>query len=216
MILLPGAGLVVLEMPKAASQSLRAMLDGLADPGFLSRPRHAGAAAFEAGHRRAAEARAGRRVETLCVVREPVARLRSWWAYRAGRGALPPGLGFADFAAACIAPAPPGWAMVGRQDRFTGWDGQSAPVDHMFDQAALPRLVAFLMRRTGRPLMLPRRNVSAMPCDPPLSGDLGAALARALAGEVALHAAVARAGHLRRDPGPMPGWPLPSWADHVA
>jgi hypothetical protein len=217
MILLPEAGLVILEMPKAASQSLRAMLEGLADPGFLARPRHVGVSAFAARHRPAAEAIAGRAVETVCVVREPVARLRSWWAYRAGRGQLPPGLPFAAFAEACADPAPPVWARVGRQDRFAGWDGQGAAVDHVFDHAALPRLVAFLTRRSGRPLMLPRRNVSAPPAaDPALTAAQEAALRRALAGDCALFDAVSRAGHLRRAPGPLPGWPLPAWVDLVA
>lgn len=217
MILLPQAGLVILEMPKAASQSLRAMLDGLADPGFLTRPRHAGAAAFEAGHRAAAEAAAGRAVETLCLVREPVARLRSWWAYRSGRGALPPGLPFAAFVAACIDPAPPAWARLGRQERFAGWNGQAAAVDHVFDLSALPTLVAFLARRTGRALVLPRRNASAPPAAvPALTEAQEAALRRALAGDFALQAAVARAGHLRRHSGPLPDLPLPPWIDLVA
>lgn len=217
MILLPAAGLVILEMPKAASQSLRAMLEGLADPGFLALPRHVGAAGFAASHRPAAEAIAGRGLETVCILREPVARLRSWWAYRAGRGQLPPGLPFAAFAEACTGPAPPDWARVGRQDRFAGWDGQGAAVDHVFDHAALPRLVAFLDRRCGRQLRLPRRNVSAPPVANPLLTPLQeAALRRALAGECAFHAAVARAGHLRRGPAPLAGLPLPAWVDLVA
>lgn len=203
MLLLRGAGLVILEVPKTATQALRAALGGAAEAGLEGAPRHLTARAYLDTYAASAAEACGRVPETVAVVREPLARLESWHRYLArdkvaGAAHSTAGLGFAAFVEGVLAPGRPRWPQVGRQDRFVGWDGQAALVDHLFDHARLDLLVAFLAGRLGAAFALPARNISPARVAEPLPAALMAQVRAVRAAEFALHEAVAREGHLRR------------------
>ncbi len=203
MLLLREAGLVILEVPKTATQALRAALAGLAEPGFDGAARHVTAMAYHDRHAAAAALACGRVPETVAVVREPLSRLESWHRYLArdklaGAPQSTEGVAFAAFIAALLAPGRSRYPQVGRQDRFTGWDGRAARVDHLFDHARLDLLVAFLAGRIGADVSLPARNVSPPRAAEPLTEALMAQLRAARAAEFQLYDAVAAAGHLQR------------------
>jgi hypothetical protein len=209
MIVLPNAGLVLLEVPKTATQAVRGMLAPFRpEQGwpFPRAGRHLHAPAYHELWRGKVETAFGRPFETVCVVRDPLERVESWYRYRkrsslAGQPESTRGLSFLVFMAAMLELEPPEFAQVGRQDRFCGWNGATALVDHIFDYRRLDLFTGFLSARLGRQLDLPQRNASPVaPSDDPLKGVPAVLLARhrtARAGEFALYDRVAAAGHLR-------------------
>lgn len=209
MIVLTGAALVYLEVPKTATMAMRAMLRPLKPPGgwpFAAARRHLGGPAYHSRWRARVEALAGRPVETFCVVREPLARAESWYRYRqraavAAQARSSAGMTFAEFLSRSLDPDPPTAARIGRQDRFCGYDGQGARIDHIFDYRRLDLVTAFVAAHVGRPLALPQRNISptAPAADPTadLPADLIARHRRERAPEYDLYDRVAAVGHWR-------------------
>lgn len=167
-LLLPKARLVYLANPKTATQSIRAVLRpfSLRDAPFGElHSRHMPYPAFNKNWRVRVEAAAGGSVETLAVVREPFARLESWFRYRHKNAEGEPnstrGIDFDSFALqAATGDEAPDYAKVGDQARFTGWNGAKAGVTHLFDYARLDLLVTFLETRLGKRFDLPVQNVS--------------------------------------------------------
>ncbi|MFN3823013.1 MAG: gamma-glutamyl kinase [Pseudorhodobacter sp.] len=207
MLILPSPRLVVLEVPKTGSLALRAMLEPLATDLAPDAPRHIRAEAFDRNHRAALETELGGRVELVAVVREPLRRLQSWYRYRqrdnvAALRISTREVSFNDFVADYLSPHPHPRAKLGRQDRFVGWDGARARVDHLFDYRRTDRLVAFLSDRLGTRLKLPFRNVSpeAEDTDYTLEEEVLARLLKRNAAEFDLYAAVRGAGHLVAPP----------------
>ena len=206
MLVLGEQRLVYLANPKTATQAIRAMLGP-----------HAGATPVEVADRHinvntylkkwAARLTGtlGGTVETFAVVRDPVARLGSWFRYRQrdqmeGRENSTKGLSFEAFIEARLMGDPPPFARIGRQDRFVGYDGARILVDHVFDYARLPLLVRFVSDRVGDTLSLGQRNVSPqVEAKLDLSPALLARLKAAHAEEFALYARVAEKGVLRRE-----------------
>jgi hypothetical protein len=132
-----------------------------------------------------------------------MAHMHSWFHYRQrdalrGHPNSTLGLTFAEFLEARLSPAPPPFAALGRQDRFLGFLDDTVPVTHIFDHADLSRLVAFLQDRLGARLALDARNISPGKGSeiPDLPPALRARYEEMHAGEFALYARVAKAGHL--------------------
>ncbi len=209
MLVLKQAGLVYLANPKTATQALRAMLRPFAgatpqDTGN----KHINAAAYDRRWRAKVAQIVGGRVETLAVMREPLAHLGSWYRYRQrpalrGHENSTHGISFADFVEARLRDEPPPFARIGRQDRFLGFmDAAVPPVTYVFDYDRLDLLVLFLNDRLKADLAMPTRNVS-----PVLAGDalelpapLLARLHEAHAGEFALYRQVHDLGVLESPP----------------
>lgn len=210
MLVLPKGRLVYLANPKTATQSIRAMLRPLslkAAPFGEQHSKHMGAIPFERNWRPRVEAAVMAPVETVAVVREPFARLESWFRYRKrnplGAENSTQGIGFDEFAQLAIGDEPPVFAKVGDQGHFLGWDMAhgEAVVTHVFDYDRMDLLLDFLGRRLGMGFVLPRQNVSLTRAEvrvEPLSEATMAAYRTAMAAEFAVYEAVRAKGVLSR------------------
>ncbi|MGQ0565708.1 MAG: hypothetical protein ACT4OK_11635 [Gemmobacter sp.] len=203
MLVIHGAGLVILEVPKTGSQALRALLGNRARANWAGAPRHIGIGAYHGKYAAALAAEIGRAPETVAVIRDPIDRLQSWHRYLqrdrvAGGARSTRGIGFDAFVQAVLSPDPPPHARVGRQDRQVGWDGARAAVDHLFAYDRLDLLLAFLSPFIPRAGVLPARNLSPRVAAGGLSPATEAALRDRHAAEFALYAAVVREGYLGR------------------
>jgi hypothetical protein len=203
MLILDAAQLVVLEMPKTATQALRRTLKPYVRELNDAR-RHGGFGYFKRNYYPDLAKEWDGPVECCCVVREPLARTQSWYRYRqreniAATENSTAGIGFDEFVEALLSEAPPPFAVIGRQAAFTRWNGTRAKVDHIFDYQTIDLLLSFLGARLGAQLRLPRRNESAGPMPEPLPPQLQARFADAYAEDYALYHAVQKAGgHLQR------------------
>lgn len=203
MLILDKARLVVLEMPKTATQAMRrALRPHLRE--FKEARKHAGYRVFKRQLYPSLANEWDGKVECCCLVREPMAQIQSWYRYRQRDGIADPekstaGISFEAFVEALLSEAPPPFVPTGRQAHFTGWDGSATRVDHVFDYQRLEFYLAFLGERLGAELKLPRRNQSTGPMPAPLTPQLQARFADAYAEDYALYHAVQMAGgHLQR------------------
>jgi hypothetical protein len=189
MIALPQHGLVFLAMTKCASTAIEAVLEPHGQ--IVTR----GAPALKHMHYRGFEKfvqpmlrRTGHprhSYEVVCLFREPVDWLHSWWRYRSRpelrrRGSSPHDnytgdLPFAAFCDAYVDGSDPRAASVGRQANFVRDRDGEVGVDRIFRYEDLPVFVDFLSDRVGQRLSLDAVNVS-----PPATLRLPAATRSAL------------------------------------
>ena len=210
MLVLPKGRLVYLANPKTATQSLRAMLRPLSlktAPFGEQHSKHMGVMPFEKNWRLRVEDHLKMPIETVAVVREPFARLESWFRYRKrnppGADNSTRGVGFDEFAQLAISADPPVFAKVGDQGHFLGWDMAygEAVVTHVFDYDRMDLLLDFLGRRLGMGFVLPRQNISLTRDEvrvDPLTGATMEAYRTAMAAEFAVYEAVRAKGALSR------------------
>ena len=204
MLILDKAQLVVLEMPKTATQALRKALAPHVRE-MNDERRHGGFRAFKRHLYPTLTGEWGGKAECCCVVREPLARVQSWYRYRqrkmvAGTDKSTAGISFEEYVEALLSDAPPAYVQSGRQARFADWNGAKSKVNHVFDYQRLDIFLAFLGDRLGTDLSLPQRNLSTGPMPEPLPPELQARFAVAFDEDYALYHAVQRAGgHLQRD-----------------
>jgi hypothetical protein len=203
MLILDTAQLVVLEMPKTATQALRRTLKShIREVSDLRR--HGGFGYFKRSLHDALATEWDGPVECCCVVREPLARTQSWYRYRqrdriVGTENSTAGIGFEAFVEAMLSEEPPPFAVIGRQATFARWNGVRARVDHVFDYQRLDLFLSFLGARLGTQLRLPRRNQSTGPMPGSLPPQLQARFAAEFADDYSLYHAVQTAGgHLQR------------------
>jgi hypothetical protein len=206
MLILDKARLVLLEVPKTATQALRrTVAPYVRIPTHVRR--HSGFRSYKRHVYPTLAKEWDGAVECCCVVREPLDRARSWYRYRqraeiAGTERSTAAIGFDTYIEGMLSKAPPPFVARGQQAHFTGWDGNRAKVDHVFDYERLDLLLAFLANRLGTELQLPTRNRSTGPMPGPLPPQLQAQFAAAYAADYALYQAVRSAdGHLRRASG---------------
>ena len=134
--------------------------------------------------------------ETVCVVREPVDWLGSWYRFRSRQGfsrgpKSTRGVSFAEFIEAHLASPSPAFASIGRQSGFVAGQSGKPAVTHMFRYDNLPGLVAFLGERFDKEFTLPKANVSP-PADMQLPPTLRTRLETERAEDFALYADHAR------------------------
>jgi hypothetical protein len=176
----PGRDFVLLALPKTASTALERTLSPYATEAVSSPPgrKHLPARGFvhtkapelaAQGHPRAS-------YELVCMFREPIAWLESWWRYRARDGARlsSADMTFEEFARAYLvgddrAPVP-----QGRPAKFLQAQGAVA-VDRVFAVDRPDVWSAWFADRIGVPLEFERRNASTAD-----RGELTAETRRAL------------------------------------
>lgn len=110
------------------------------------------------------------RIETICLIREPVSWLNSWYRSRSRRALRNPNhhnhknctaqLQFTEFSEAYMTPNPPPFAQVRSQFDYIKDGKGSIGVDTLFLYEDIGGLVAYMSRKTGRQLTLSRMNVS--------------------------------------------------------
>ena len=203
MLILDNARIVVLEMPKTATQALRHALKPYVRE-LVDKRRHGGYRAFKRHvYPNIAQEWDGC-VECCCVVREPLDWARSWYRYRRrsaidGTDKSTKSVSFDEYIEALLSTTPPPYVQKGRQSRFVGWDGTKTMVDHVFDYSQLHLFLEFLGQRVGEELALPRRNQSVAPVPAPLPADLQSRFRAIFSDDYALYDAVQRSGgHLRK------------------
>jgi hypothetical protein len=200
MIAVPQHGLVFLAMSKCASTAIEAVLEPHGQ--IVTR----GAPALKHMHYRGFERfvqpmlrRTGHprhTYEVVCLFREPVDWLHSWWRYRS-RPELRPraatrhdnytgDLPFAAFCDAYVEGTDTRATSVGRQANFVRDRDGEVGVDRIFRYEDLPVFVDFLSHRLGRRLTLDTVNVSP-PATLHLPAESRAALRLHLAPEYAIH-----------------------------
>ena len=109
-------------------------------------------------------------METICVLREPVSWLYSWYRFRQRfslRNRDNPdhlkstaGISFEAFISAYVSTDRPAFANLGSQFNFVRTDEGEIGVDKIFPYENLDGLVEYLGGKVGRKLALPRKNVS--------------------------------------------------------
>lgn len=192
MLVFPEKKLVILAVPKTGTTALDAELAGRAGLVLRNPPRlkHMTLSAYQRELAPVLARRGAPDLETLAVIREPVAWVASWYRYRRrpaleGKPNSTLSLSFAEFVRAVLAPEPPACAGIGRQARFVAPAEGQRGVDHLFRFEEMPRLLAFLSVRLGVHASPPRRNASP-PADITLPPDLLAELRAGLADDIAL------------------------------
>lgn len=194
--------LVVFAVPKTGSTALEAALLPHASLAVQSPPsqRHMNWGVYAAQWAPTLKRIYDVRPEGMAVLREPIARLRSWYRYRAQPQFADTELScahldFDGFVAASLAPEPPRCARIGSQDKFVMGDTGKIQIAHLFDYARLPEMLDWVSARLGREIRLEAHNRS--PGRPaPLDPALEARLRAARSAEFALYDRVAANGYL--------------------
>lgn len=158
---------------KCASVSVEAMLRKHSDISFLGPPefRHTNYRRYRqyiAPYVKVAVGAAN--LETVCLVREPLSWLYSFYRFRSRYELRDPGnpnhdkctsgISFAQFVTAYMQPDPPPYADVGCQFDFVRDERDRIGVDRIFAYDAMERFLEFMSRKTGRPLKIGHKNMS--------------------------------------------------------
>jgi hypothetical protein len=179
-------GVVFLSMPKTASTSIEEALRPIAQvwTGGEPRMKHLTYRAFERffqpwfqrnGHRRDS-------YEVICMLREPISWLNSWWRYRSRQQLADPAhrdqftgdVSFDEFASAYMR-GEPGFASVGRQANFIRGSHREIGMDRMFRFEELDLAVSYFESMLGYSITLEHLNVSpkrSLELSPAVEDDL--------------------------------------------
>ncbi|MEM1375261.1 MAG: sulfotransferase family 2 domain-containing protein [Pseudomonadota bacterium] len=191
--------LVVFSVPRTGSTSLHKALRPHADIEFSNPPtkKHMNVRRFETW----AEERRPRVLDytRVAVMRDPLARLVSWYAYRqrdevAGEAASTRGMTFEEFITLTLSDTPPPPATVGNQHFFLTRKGGSLGVHEILCIERTDVMLDYFRGVFGD-IELPHRN-SSPPAEVDLSVPMEARLRAVREKEFALFARVAETGRL--------------------
>ena len=181
MLLAPGKGFVFLAPPKTATTAIEQAFRPYADVSLQTNPfKHTKYAQFQRFLEPWLEAKGFPRdsYEVVCVVREPVDWLFSWWRYRSREELARPShpkhrnyaghLSFEQFVRAYMVSHPgessvkgdKRFARVGRPSKFAQPRPATPPVDRLFRYERLDLLVGYLNGKVGKEVEVDVRNVS--------------------------------------------------------
>jgi hypothetical protein len=171
-LLAPGKGFVFLATPKTASTSIEHAFRPHVDVFMKSNPfKHTRYAHFQRFLQPWLNSEGFPRgsYEVVCVVREPIDWLASWWRYRSRGELANPScrnhpnyaghLSFEQFVRAYM-DGEAQFAQVGRQAKFVRPRGGQAGVDRLFRYDRLNLLVAYLCEKVGEEVKIGTSNVS--------------------------------------------------------
>lgn len=164
--------LVVLAMPKCASSALEAALAPHMDVVVQGLPaaKHTPYRKYHRFLKKYFEGYSDGPMETLCLFREPLDWLNSWWRYRGRAGVPNPKrstreMTFDAFVNLYLdAGGPP--ADLGRQSKFISDAQGTISVDHLFRYEEIDKAIGFIANRMDLDISLDCLNVS-----PPAHAD---------------------------------------------
>ncbi len=109
-------------------------------------------------------------IETFCIMREPLERLKSWYTYRSRPQIEDPkhrshkhytgNLSYAEFIEGYMAGNRPEAGGIGSQASFVTLTDGSIAVDHIFRLDQMDRVADFLSRKIGQTIRIPVANKS--------------------------------------------------------
>ena len=195
MIVFIKENLAILANPKTGTTALEQAIGNNADL-IVRNPsamKHFTISQFNFRFRAMCEKFSGSRIETMCLVREPVDWLGSWYRYRqrddvAGHSVSTRGISFDQFVLDYLAEERPVWADVGDQVKFVTEKSGSVGVDYVFQYEQWPLAIEFLQHRLphlAQHMQLPRANMSPQ-TDLTLAAPTRQALERACADQFEL------------------------------
>lgn len=153
-------------MPKTASTSIEEALNPYSE--LLTKSRGLGTALKHTNYRKYnrfirpyLNSFTQEKIETVCVMREPVDWLFSWYRYRKreevrGKRQSTYGMDFSDFAALYIQ----GKAKVGKQSNFLKNSKGEVGVDRVFRYERLDLLQKYFEEKIGKNIEFPLKNIS--------------------------------------------------------
>lgn len=105
-------------------------------------------------------------IETFCIMREPLDRLKSWFAYRSRLGIRNPSrstgaMDFAEFVEAHMDPERSHAIAIGSQSKFIRLHNGRIGVDHIFRLDQMDTVAGYLSDKLGQPVDLKVANRSA-------------------------------------------------------
>ncbi|MEL6477278.1 MAG: gamma-glutamyl kinase [Pseudomonadota bacterium] len=157
---------VLLCMPKCASHALIDAIGDRADM-VIRHPqgaKHCNLRKYNRQLRPFVESFSEVPIETLCLMREPLDWLNSWWRYRQrpalnGHRNSTSGLSFDSFVVRYLEGAAPA-DTIGRQARFLSDKDGNVGVDRLYRYERIDDLAGWISDRTGWTLRLEQKNVS--------------------------------------------------------
>jgi hypothetical protein len=174
MIIAPKYGFVFLSMPKCASTSTEAMLRPYGQivtsdaPEFKHLPYRGYERFFKPLLQEKLKQRANK-LEIICLFREPVDWLHSWYRYRQRdeleqmarrRKNSTKNLTFEEFAREHVSDSPQPFAKVGRQIRFIQDKNGNLGNITLFRYEDYDKFLEYMSGKIGEPLAAPRMNIS--------------------------------------------------------
>tara|TARA_Y100000296_G_scaffold80962_1_gene107209 strand:+ start:1210 stop:1779 length:570 start_codon:yes stop_codon:yes gene_type:complete len=135
------------------------------------------------------------RIETMCIIREPVSWVRSWYKYRSRESILQTGkknnycghLTFEQFVLEYMKPSKrESFANLNTQWDFVKDKNNELGINHLFKYDELDTFKNFVEKRIGKSLTIPSLNVSPN-VDSDLSAETSKKLKRYLAKDIELY-----------------------------
>lgn len=164
---------VFLCTPKCASHSIEAMLKPYSDIAFLNMPvlRHTNYVEYAHYIKPYLDAKFGsNQIETICLIREPVSWLNSWYRFRLRNALRNPkhpshknstyGVEFSEFIQAYMSPNPPSYANVSSQFGFVRDQNHQVGIDTIFRYENIEDFVEYMSQRIGKKLRITNLNTS--------------------------------------------------------
>ncbi len=166
-------GFVFLSMPKCASVAIETMLAPYSSISLLetSAFRHTNFREYQRYFKPYLKEKSSRsRFETVCLMREPVSWLDSWYRFRA-RDELKnlehpnhqnstAGVSFTEFIEAYMSEDPPAYARLGSQIDFVTDETGQIGVDTIFRYEMIDQFVLYMGGKIGERLVLRATNIS--------------------------------------------------------
>lgn len=110
------------------------------------------------------------RIETFCIIRDPIDRLRSWYEYQTRPALADPshprherytgGMDFNTFIRAYLSEKQPEYAHIGTQFEFVRLASGRIGVDRIFRLDHMDQVASYLSEKLGSTVEIPRKNVS--------------------------------------------------------
>lgn len=166
---------VFLCMPKNASNSIEEMLSPYCELSFLGRPeiRHTTLSEYQNYIKPYLDIKnknSDKVFETICLIREPVLWLYSWYRFRSRSKLREPShplhhnstanMTFEEFVLAYISEDSPKFVHFGTQYDFVKSVAGGVGVDKIFIYEQMPKFIDYMEKKIGEQLQLPIRNKS--------------------------------------------------------